>query len=152
MSSWPECAAYDGHLTWSWADDRISEPQLPIYAVLALEGENVAAVSFAKIRSDESKFIGLSAETGVLPAVTALSKVSAHSAFQRFRDWDALLEHWYLSLSNIAQEIKAGEASVTISKETDLVYCDVKPLLRLPERLLQFEHWQAALKDEGLNA
>jgi exodeoxyribonuclease-5 len=62
-----------------------------------------------------------------------------------------LLEHWYLSLSNIAQEIKAGEARVTVSKETDLVYCDVKPLLRLPERLLQFERKQAALKDEGLN-
>jgi len=134
----------------SWADERIAEPQLPIYTVLALMHEQVAAVCFAKIRSDESKFIGLSAEAGVLPAVTALSKVSAHSAFQRFSDWDALLEHWYLSLSNIAQEIKAGEASVTISKETDLVYCDVKPLLRLPERLLQFEHRQAALKNAGL--
>ena len=134
----------------SWADERIAEPQLPIYTVLALMHEEVAAVCFAKIRSDESKFIGLSAEAGVLPAVTALSKVSAHSAFQRFSDWDALLEHWYLSLSNIAHEIKAGEASVTISKEADLVYCDVKPLLRLPERLLQFEHRQAVLKDEGL--
>ena len=135
----------------SWADDRIAEPQLPIYAVLALAGENVAAVSFAKIRSDETKFIGLSAESAVLPAVTALSKVTANSAFNRFNDWEALLEHWYLSLSNIAQEIKAGEARVTVSKETDLVYCDVKPLLRLPERLLQFERKQAALKDEGLN-
>ena len=135
----------------SWADDRISEPQLPIYAVLALAGENVAAVSFAKIRSDETKFIGLSAESAVLPAVAALSKVTANSAFNRFNDWEALLEHWYLSLSNIAQEIKAGEARVTVSKETDLVYCDVKPLLRLPERLLQFERKQAALKDEGLN-
>ncbi|MCF8185511.1 MAG: PD-(D/E)XK nuclease family protein [Sulfuritalea sp.] len=135
----------------SWADDRIAEPQLPIYAVLALAGENVAAVSFAKIRSDETKFIGLSAESAVLPAVAALSKVMANSAFNRFNDWEALLEHWYLSLSNIAQEIKAGEARVTVSKETDLVYCDVKPLLRLPERLLQFERKQAALKDEGLN-
>jgi exodeoxyribonuclease-5 len=134
----------------SWADERIAEPQLPIYTVLALMHEEVVAVCFAKIRSDESKFIGLSAESGVLPAVTALSKVTAHSAFHHFSDWDALLEHWYLSLSKIAQEIKAGEASVTISKETDLVYCDVKPLLRLPERLLQFEHRQAALKDEGL--
>lgn len=135
----------------SWADERIAEPQLPIYSVLALEGENIAAVSFAKIRSDETKFIGLSAESAVLPAVAALSKVTASSAFKRFNDWKALLEYWYLSLSNIAQEIKAGEASVKVSKETDLVYCDVKPLLRLPERLLQFERRQAALKDEGLN-
>ncbi|MSP86709.1 MAG: hypothetical protein EXR38_06345 [Methylotenera sp.] len=135
----------------SWADERIAEPQLPIYTVLALMHEEVAAVCFAKIRTEDSKFIGLSAEAGVLPAVTDLSKVTANSAFQRFSDWDELLEHWYRSLSHIAQEIKAGEASVSISKEIDLAYCDVKPLLRLPERLLQFEHRQAALQAAGLN-
>lgn len=124
----------------SWADDRITEPQLPIYVVLALKYEQVVAVSFAKIRSDEIKFIGLSAEQDVLPKVTALAKVTKNSPFQPFADWDVLLEHWYTSLTNIAQEIKEGVASVTVSNEADLAYCDVKPLLRLPERLLQFEH------------
>jgi len=60
-----------------------------------------------------------------------------------------LLEHWYTSLTNIAQEIKQGVASVTVNNEADLTYCDVKPLLRLPERLLQYEHMQAALKNGG---
>ncbi|ADI30058.1 PD-(D/E)XK nuclease family protein [Methylotenera versatilis] len=133
----------------SWAEDRISEPQLPIYVVLALKYEQVVAVSFAKIRSDETKFIGLSAERDVLPKVTALAKVRENSAFYGFGDWDALLEHWYTSLTNIAQEIKAGVAGVTISNEADLVYCDVKPLLRLPERLLQFEHMQVVLRNGG---
>jgi probable DNA repair protein len=131
----------------SWAEDRITEPQLPIYVVLALKYEQVLAVSFAKIRSDETKFVGLSAEEGVLPKVTALAKVTKSSAFYEFSDWDALLEHWYISLSNIAQEIKEGVASVTVSNEADLVYCDVKPLLRLPERQLQFEHMLAVLKN-----
>lgn len=131
----------------SWAEDRITEPQLPIYVVLALKYEQVVAVSFGKIRSDETKFIGLTAEDGVLPKVTALEKVTKSSAFYEFNDWDALLEHWYLSLSNIAQEITAGVASVTVNNEADLVYCDVKPLLRLPERLLQFEHMQVAIKN-----
>jgi probable DNA repair protein len=133
----------------SWAEDRIAEPQLPIYVVLALKYEQVVAVSFAKIRSDETKFIGLSAEQDVLPKVTTLAKASKSSAFQTFSDWDALLEHWYTSLTNIAQEIKAGVANVTMNNEADLVYCDVKPLLRLPERLLQFEHMQVALKNGG---
>ncbi|MDI1362255.1 PD-(D/E)XK nuclease family protein [Methylotenera sp.] len=133
----------------SWAEDRIAEPQLPIYVVLALKYEQVVAVSFAKVRSDETKFIGLSAEQDVLPKVTALGKVRENSAFYGFGDWDALLEHWYTSLTNIAQEIKAGIAEVTMSNEADLVYCDVKPLLRLPERLLQFEHMQVALRNGG---
>ena len=58
----------------SWAKDRIAEPQLPIYVVLALKYEQVKAVSFAKVRSDETKFIGISAEQEALPKVTALEK------------------------------------------------------------------------------
>ncbi len=129
----------------SWADDRISEPQLPIYVSLALKYESVVAVCFAKVRTDESKFIGLSVEEGVLPEVTALHKVKNSSAFIKFSDWDTLLEHWYTSLTNIAHEIKSGVASTTFNKETDLNYCDVLPLLRLPERRMQFEKLQSAV-------
>ena len=131
----------------SWAKERITEPQLPIYAVLALKFEQVVAVSFAKLRSDETVFIGLSAEPDILPKVSGLTKVRENSVFYGFEDWDALLEHWYISLTNIAQELKKGVASVSIGNEADLAYCDVKPLLRLPERLLQFEHIQALLKN-----
>ncbi len=129
----------------SWADDRISEPQLPIYVSLALKYESVVAVCFAKVRTDESKFIGLSVEEGVLPEVTALHKVKNSSAFIKFSDWDTLLEHWYTSLTNIAHEIKSGVASTTFIKETDLNYCEVLPLLRLPERRMQFEKIQSAV-------
>lgn len=129
----------------SWADDRISEPQLPIYVSLALKYESVVAVCFAKVRTDESKFIGLSVEEGVLPEVTALHKVKNSSAFIKFVDWDTLLEHWYTSLTNIAHEIKSGVASTTFNKETDLNYCEVLPLLRLPERSMQFEKLQSAV-------
>jgi hypothetical protein len=122
----------------SWADDRISEPQLPIYAALALQDEHVVAVCLAKIRSDESKFIGI-ADEEVLPGINVLSKSRTGSAFERFDDWASLKQHWHISLTNIAREILSGVASVTFAKESDLDYCDVKPLLRLPERLLQYE-------------
>lgn len=131
--------------TKSWADDRIAEPQLPIYASLALQHEAVVAVCFAKIRSDDSKFIGLSAVTDALPDVLALTAVRENSAFKRFANWDALLQHWQLSLKAVAQEIKAGEAGVRFSQMEDLNYCEVKPLLRLPERRYQFERMQAKL-------
>ncbi len=132
----------------SWADERIAEPQLPIYAALALQGERVAAVCFAKIRSDDSRFVGLSADDAVLPDVSALGAVKNGSAFKRFESWEALLQHWHDSLHQIAQEVKAGVAGVTFVNESDLAYCDVKPLLRLPERTLQFERLQATLSNE----
>jgi exodeoxyribonuclease-5 len=131
--------------TKSWSDNRIAEPQLPIYASLALQGERVVAVCFGKIRSDETRFIGLSADDGVLPDVKTFEALPANSAFARFKDWDGLFQHWQLSLKVIAQEIKSGEASVTFKQISDLDYCEVRPLLRLPERRMQYERLQAQL-------
>jgi len=134
--------------TKSWADDRIAEPQLPIYASLALNNEHVVAVCFGKVRSDDTKFVGLSFEDGVLPEVKAFDSLPANSAFARFNNWDGLLKHWQVSLKIIAQEIKSGEASVTFNKISDLNYCEVKPLLRLPERRMQFERLQSQLTND----
>ena len=131
----------------SWADARIVEPQLPIYAVLALQGQDVAAVCFAKVRSDETKFAGLAADAGLLPKVWDIKEKRSNKVFNDFADWATLLDHWYVSLKAIAAEIKAGEAGVLVNKESDFVYCDVLPLLRLAERSLQFERAQAAVTE-----
>ena len=61
---------------------------------------------------------------------------------QQFDDWQSLLSHWKASIEAIAQEIKLGEAAVRFYNEKDLMYCEVLPLLRLPERQLQFERFQ----------
>lgn len=123
----------------SWAEDRIAEPQLPIYAALALRDGNIAAVCFAKIQSAEQKFIGVAAEEDVLPGVSGLDAARRLFAEERFPDWAALLDHWRTSISAIAAEIREGEAGVRFSDEGDLRDCEVKPLLRLPERKLQLE-------------
>jgi hypothetical protein len=35
--------------------------------------------------------------------------------------------------------LKSGDAAVAFESENQLTFCDVTPLLRLPERQLQFE-------------
>ena len=65
-----------------------------------------------------------------------------------FSDWASLLTHWKSSIEAIAQEIKSGEAAVRFNDEQALAYCEVLPLLRLPERKLQFERF-ANNADEG---
>jgi exodeoxyribonuclease-5 len=105
-----------------------------------LQNEQVVAVCFAKIRSDETKLIGLSLDSDILPGVLTLKN---SRLFKEFESWENLLQHWHANLEKIAIEIKTGIANVSISNEADLIYCDVKPLLRLPERLLQFEHLQS---------
>jgi exodeoxyribonuclease-5 len=123
----------------SWAEDRINEPQLPIYAALVLTEGEVAAVCFAKVRAGEHQFVGIAADSGTLPGVKGLEE--AHKVFDavKFPVWRALLQHWRDSLEAIADEIKAGEAAVRFEDEAQLAYCEVRPLLRLPERKLQLE-------------
>lgn len=125
----------------SWSDARITEPQLPIYASFwaASEGDYsaISSVQFGWIKIADHAFIGVSAEN----FDTELDKRKP-KFIQQFDDWQSLLSHWKASIESIAQEIKMGEAAVRFDNEKDLMYCEVLPLLRLPERQLQFERFQ----------
>ena len=132
----------------SWTEERISEPQLPLYASLALQGERVIAACFAKVHVEKCQFSGV-AEAAILPSVTAFENLKSNSPFKQFEHMPALIAHWQESLNKIALEIKAGVAGVTFEDENDLMYCDVKPLLRLPERKLQFEQQQAQVLEDS---
>ncbi|GAB2180396.1 PD-(D/E)XK nuclease family protein [Denitratisoma sp. agr-D3] len=129
--------------TQNWATERITEPQLPIYAAIAQPADNaIAAVVFAKVLLDDPSFIGLGEEDGLLPKVAGLDSKAGRKLFadsQRFPDWPSVLEHWRQRIAAIAREVKAGEAAVSFSDEKDLRYCDVLPLLRLAERKAQQE-------------
>ncbi|MBI3525097.1 MAG: PD-(D/E)XK nuclease family protein [Betaproteobacteria bacterium] len=126
----------------SWGEARISEPQLPIYAALALSSQPVAAVAFAKVRLEECGFLGIAAEAGLLPKVAAITDAAARKIFPQQADWDALLAHWQSSIAAIAREIKAGEAAVRFDNEKHLAYCEVLPLLRLAERNVQISQFE----------
>jgi len=123
----------------SWAEKRISEPQLPIYTTLVLTGQDIAAVCFAQVRADEQRFVGIAAEADVLPGIKALQEADRLFPPHTFPDWITLLSHWKSSIENVANELICGEAAVMFQLESDLLHCDVKPLLRLPERYLQIE-------------
>ena len=125
----------------NWAQARITEPQLPIYAAFVLAADDVAAVCFAQIRMDKRGFIGLAAEPELLQGLTALDDKKGREVFaeREFADWPGVLAQWRERIAGIALELKSGEAAVRFTSEKDLVYCEVLPLLRLPERQLQYE-------------
>jgi exodeoxyribonuclease-5 len=108
-----------------WDGERIAEPQLPVYAT-HVDG-HPAAVSFAKVRADDCAFVGLGAEAGLVDGVKAAP------------DWIATLEQWHAAISAVAREIREGHAAVSFAREDDLKYCEVLPLLRLPEAKAQKE-------------
>lgn len=117
----------------NWASSRITEPQLPIYA--ALVGDAVVAVVFAKVLIDKPAFAGISAAGDLLPGVRGLAD-PRQKVFpaESFPDWPSVIAHWQESLRAVAREVRAGVAGVSFASEADLKYCEVLPLLRLPER------------------
>jgi exodeoxyribonuclease-5 len=119
--------------TRNWAEARISEPQLPIYA--ALVNDEVAAVVFAKVLLDKPAFAGVADEKDILPGVQGISD-EKQKVFDpaEFPDWTAVITHWRERLNAVAREVKNGQAGVMFADEKALQYCEVLPLLRLPER------------------
>ncbi len=126
----------------SWGEARIIEPQLPIYAVFYDDARqfpgnlngNVTGVQFGMVKTAENAFSGI-AETHFDAEVDKRKP----KFIQRFASWQHLLQHWRVSIEAIAEEIETGEAAIKFEDEKNLAYCEVKPLLRLPERQLQFE-------------
>jgi len=124
----------------SWGEDRITEPQLPVYATFYADpAERVAGIYFGMVKTAEHVFSGVSAEN------FEVEQGKRKPAFTNdFSDWQHLLAHWKTAIEAIATELRAGEAAVRFSDENELMYCEVTPLLRLPERKLQFERFQEA--------
>lgn len=117
----------------NWAAPRITEPQLPIYA--AMIGDDVAAVAFAKVLIDKPAFAGIADAENLLPGVRGLADARQKIfPVDRFPDWPSIIMHWRNSLQQVAREVSAGVAGVSFANEGDLKYCEVLPLLRLPER------------------
>jgi probable DNA repair protein len=129
----------------SWDEDRITEPQLPIYAAFGADDKKIASVQFGWVKIAEHAFIGVSTDNFEAEADKRKPKF-----LQQFTDWQSLLNHWKTSIEAIAQEIKMGEATVKFNNENDLMYCEVLPLLRLPERQLQFERFQKSNEQKNL--
>ena len=129
----------------SWDETRITEPQLPTYASFwaafgaddAQINSQVSSVQFGWVKIADHAFIGVSTDNFETDPDKRKPKF-----LQAFTDWQSLLNHWKASIEAIAQEIKMGEAAVKFNHENDLMYCEVLPLLRLPERQLQFERFQ----------
>lgn len=124
--------------TNTWGEDRIAEPQLPIYASFYFNDatQTIAGLQFGMVKTAEHSFEGVSED-----AFEAEPSKRKPKFTKRFSDWPSLLAHFKSSIEDIAKEIKAGEASVKFSDTNALSYCEVLPLLRLPERQLQFERF-----------
>ncbi len=133
----------------NWAHPNITEPQLPIYAAFLLqdsqnseETPTVSAVCYAKVRIAEHGFVGVAASEETVQGATVFDTKQGRKIFNEtdFPGWKNIISHWKNRITTTAISLKSGDAGVCFDNEKHLDYCEVIPLLRLPERQLQFEH------------
>jgi probable DNA repair protein len=105
-----------------WLGPRPDEPQLPLYAIAAQE--RVSAVAFAKLRTGDMKFAGLSMKEKELPGVKPA------------KSWSGLVAAWKTALESLASGFAQGDARVDPKKGyATCRYCGLQPLCRVHERL-----------------
>ncbi|MCR4333400.1 MAG: PD-(D/E)XK nuclease family protein, partial [Sulfuricaulis sp.] len=111
-----------------WFGDRPDEPQLPIYA---LAQNDVAAVAFAQIRKDDTRFLGIAADAGLIPGVEPVAEIKEAAALG---SWKALLAEWHRVIEALGEAFRTGDARVAPKDGTRTCeYCDVGPLCRIRE-------------------
>ncbi len=113
----------------TWADQRIVNPQLPLYV---LTNEDIEGVSFAQVARNQCGFKGIASDDSLLPKVksTVTRSRSAHATDKPLEHWSDWRAHWRSALDDIAVEVRQGLASVT-PMPTACNYCELKSLCRI---------------------
>jgi len=114
--------------TRDWFGDRPDDPQLPLYAITRTG--TITSLAFAQVNRRKLGWIGLSAESGILPDTGAFSG-SRYSG--DIDTWPALLENWKQVLSALAIEFREGNARVNPKSIETCRYCDLHSLCRIYE-------------------
>ncbi len=105
-----------------WMGERPDEPQLPLYVITAKVG--VSAVAFAKLRTGDMKFAGLSLRENEIPGVKPA------------KSWPGLMLYWRTELEKLASGYSRGDARVDPKKGLATCrHCDLQPLCRVHERM-----------------
>ena len=104
-----------------WEGPRPDDPQLPLYAVAA--PEELAAVTFAKLRPGEMKFMGYARAEHLLPNV------------QHYYKWDELLAQWKKDAEALGAAFTSGDARVDPKDDLKTCRrCDLQTLCRVYEK------------------
>jgi probable DNA repair protein len=114
-----------------WLDERLTEPQLPVYCQ-DLATTEVAAVLFALVRSNECRFSGFATDADDWPGLSS-SRQQRSLDEAGLDDFAALLRRWRPVLAALGDDFVAGRAAVAPVKPTVCRTCDLMPLCRIHE-------------------
>jgi probable DNA repair protein len=110
-----------------WLNERIEEPQLPLYALAAgLSADD--AVTFARVRSGDMGFEGLCGEdVGIRGVMACDGKRYAPE------EWQQVLDDWKTNINALAVEFVNGRCDVSPRDAHACKYCGLEAVCRINE-------------------
>ncbi len=109
-----------GRVTNRLAESRLTEPQLPIYA---LSNSAIRGVLYAQLDETQPRLLGM--------ADTGLSLAPARLTATLDGDWQRQLERWREQLSELVREIQSGHAAVAPLSTQVCRNCHLQDFCRL---------------------
>ncbi len=120
-----------------WFEERIEEPQLPLYATT--NRADTVGVALAGVNSADMGFKGVCEESGLVPGIKAFIESKDANGYA---GWDGLKIEWRRQLELLAAEVLAGRADVSPKDpRTDCKYCPLPALCRIHEQL-ELNTWE----------
>ena len=114
-----------------WFLNAYGELQMPFYALFA-SNKPIDAIAIGVINAAKPQWIGIGRDKDLLQGIK-------DSTATQYQSWDDLIGFWKCRIDDAIKSYESGNAAVKFTREKDIAYCQVKPILRLPERILQFE-------------
>jgi len=112
-----------------WWGERPDEPQLPFYANVLRQQEQIGGIAFAQVRSDTCVLKGVGQESLTDDDLRWSDK---YQNLAGVKGWEALMEYWQQVLERLAQEFIQGEARVSPKQpSTTCTYCDFSSVCRI---------------------
>ncbi len=115
-----------------WFLNSYGELQMPLYALFASD-KPIDAIVIGVINASKPQWVGISRDEDLL---NGMKDVPSSTPYQ---SWDDLILFWKCRIHEATRGYEEGSAGVKYARDKDMEYCHVKPILRLPERMLQFE-------------
>ena len=110
-----------------WLGERMEEPQLPLYSMAAGLGAD-DAVAFARVRSGDMGFEGLSGEDTGIKGVS-----SCDGKGGRPEDWSLVLQDWRQDINALAESFVHGHSQVSPRDASACDYCGLEAVCRIDE-------------------
>lgn len=110
-----------------WSSDRLTDVQLPLYAVLLGKGKEAPlGIGLLTVRANgmaQTVWIGEAGVGG--KGVTVMGDRRA-----AFPDWSAAVGHWRRTLTALLEEYRTGHVAFEVHHERALAFLGLEPLLR----------------------